>query len=84
MKNTDGEIQYMKDWYGFYKSINTKNNTNKWLIDFALDYYQKKLSNKVYQNQNNESDNTIYDLPDVNLIPQTYYSNNNPSSNQQI
>ena len=40
MTLAQGTEQNIKDWYGFYKSINTRNNNNKWLIDIALDYYE--------------------------------------------
>jgi len=84
MKNTDGDIQYMEDWFGFYKSIDTRNNNNKWLIDFALEYYKHKLS-KWYNTKNNHKiDNSDYDLPTIDIIPSTYYSTNNTPSNQQI
>ena len=79
MLKTEGYIRYLEDWYGFYKSIDTKNNSNKWLIDFALDFYEKKLSQLYNQNQPTDTEYGIYETPDFDIPKSTYISTETPS-----
>ena len=83
MKQLDGYIEYVEDWYGFYKSINTSNNNNKWLIDIALDYYENKMID--YNTNNHHKDNQIENLEAAsNIIPSVYSNTNNNTHHNSI
>ena len=53
MKQLDGYIEYVEDWYGFYKSIKDKNIKANWLVELALEFYQDKLTELYYQKEQN-------------------------------
>ena len=84
MKQTDGYIKYVEEWYGFYKSIDTTNCNNKWLIDFTLDFYENKLSRLYHLKRNDDTDISIHDLPDMDILPSTSNSVDNPSFSNYI
>jgi len=80
MKTSNTNIKYLEDWYGFYKSINIENNNNRWLIELALDFYENKLSHLYHLKQNDDTDISIHVSPDMDILPSTYNSVDNPSS----
>lgn len=84
MKITDGYIKYVEEWYSFYKSIDNKNSCSDWLIDLTLDFYENKLSHLYHQKLNSDTDMSIPDLPDRDILPSSYPSVDSPSSSNYI
>ena len=83
MTLAQGTEQHLQDWYGFYKSINTSNNNNKWLIDVALDYYENKMME--YNTNNHHKDNQIENLVTAsNIITSVYSKTSNNTHHNSI
>jgi hypothetical protein len=81
MTLAQGTEQHLQDWYGFYKSINTSNNNNKWLIDVALDYYENKMME--YDTNKHNEDNQLTNVETASTIISSFYfkTNNNTHHN---
>lgn len=83
METTDEKIKYLEEWYGFYKSIDINTHSNKWLLNFAIDFYEKKLSQLYHQKQTDKINTSVYDLPEMDIISSSSNADN-PSSNISI
>ena len=86
MTLAQGTEQNIKDWYGFYKSINTRNNNNKWLIDIALDYYENKMidCNTDKHHKDNKQKHFKRSKVASNIIPSVYSNTNNNTNHNSI
>lgn len=80
MTLAQGTEQHLQDWYGFYKSINTSNNNNKWLIDVALDYYENKMME--YDTNKHNEDNQLTNVETASNIITSVYSKTNNNTHQ--
>ena len=55
MKNMNGYIQYVEDWYSFYKEVKRTSKNPTWLIDYTLEFYEEKLADLYNQRDRMEA-----------------------------
>lgn len=79
----NGYKQYLQDWYDFYKSINTRNNNNKWLIDIALEHLEKKMMECDVDNRCIEHHEDDF-IASNNIIPSVYSNTDNITHNNFV
>ena len=73
MKDINGYIQHVEDWYSFYKEVKRTSRKPTWLIDLALEWYEEKLSDLYIQRDRMEAQFDETKTLKQSEIPPTYF-----------
>ena len=83
MKELDGQIQFVEDWYSFYLSTKENSKEPNWLVDFALESCERTLSN-LYSKKNRkhliETDLDDIEFGSIHLTYNGLYNQDNSIS----